>query len=195
MGEDKGAESGEKRSLTDYLTFTLVVIYQERENGLNSIFQQNKTMTIKELVFASLFVEKHKELEKSGSPCTDGNCIEEAYRYAEECAEEFGRLLEEEKPRGEDMNKYRPIEDVITEISRMDKERQRVWAMTGCTYKPNNGGFAARLDKIFRRTGIKTLDDLLKTGKRGLRRTRQVGKKTLQVLDMALSNLYGIKDW
>lgn len=195
MGEDKGAESGEKRSLTYYLTFTLVVIYRDRENGLNSIFQQNETMTTKEFVFASLFVEKHKELEKSGSPCTDGNCIEEAYRYAEECAEEFGRLLEEEKPRGEDMNKYRPIEDVITEISRMDNERLRVWAMTGLSYKPNKGGFASRLDKIFRRTGVKTLDDLLKMGKRGLRRTRQVGKKTLQVLDMALSNLYGIKDW
>lgn len=152
-------------------------------------------MTIKDYVLASLFIEKHKELEKSGNPCTDGNCIEEAYRYAEECAEEFGRLLEEEKPRGEDMNKYRPIADVIAEISRMDVEKQRVWAMTGCTYKPNKGGFASRLDKIFYRAGVKTLDDLLKMGRRGLRRTRQVGKKSLQVLDMALSNLYGIKDW
>lgn len=180
MGEDKGAESGAKRSLTDYLTFTLVVIYQERENGLNSIFQQNKTMTTKEFVFASLFVEKHKELERSGSPCTDGNCIEEAYRYAEECAEEFGRLLEEEKPRGEDKNEWRPIGDVITEIERIEDGEKKAWETDEHRpYTRNKGGIATRLDKIFRRLHIETVGELLKIGKRGLRPEFQVGAHSI----------------
>ena len=60
------------------------------------------------------------------------------------------------------------------------------------TYDP---GYEVRLGKIFESNNIKTVGDLLRSGRRNFRKYRSVGGGSISRIDNALETLYDIKGW
>ena len=56
-------------------------------------------------------------------------------------------------------------------------------------------GYSVRLERIFRDNGIRTVGDLLRIGKTGFLKIKDVGKGSSTRIDDALEELYGITEW
>lgn len=56
-------------------------------------------------------------------------------------------------------------------------------------------GYGERFRKLFQQNNINTVGDLLRIGKRDLRKYRNVGGKSITRIDDALENMYNIKEW
>jgi len=94
------------------------------------------------------------------------------------------------------------IEVLMEEIVRVEEQeikeakedfRQR----TGTDYEREikSSGIGIRLKRLLYRQDLNSVSDLLRYGRRELLKTRNVGQRTVERVDKALQNLYGIEEW
>lgn len=55
--------------------------------------------------------------------------------------------------------------------------------------------YVVRLERVFKKSDIRTVGDLLKYGRSGFSKLLNVGKGSLTRIDDALEELYGLKSW
>lgn len=116
-----------------------------------------------------------EELEERKEYCS--NIRSEYLKIAQECDELKARVadLEPKTPKYEND----PV-TVITGHIRLSEWKR---------------GYDVRLRTIFDDNDIKTVGDLLRIGRLTFRKYRNVGRKSIYVLDNALNELYDIKGW
>lgn len=93
------------------------------------------------------------------------------------------------------------ISDLVKEIDKIDVESTKE---LNNKYKEKyewvhsyfqKGGLAVRAEKIFSEENIKTVGELLDIGRDMFSRKKNIGIKTVEIIDKALFNLYGITNW
>ena len=62
-------------------------------------------------------------------------------------------------------------------------------------YRYRSGGYAVRLERIFKENDIKTVGDLLRFDRSDFLKLRDVGKGSITRIDDALEELYSITNW
>jgi DNA-directed RNA polymerase alpha subunit len=85
------------------------------------------------------------------------------------------------------------IEALLREVERVDEQNVDNQRKSG--WHVQKSGFEVRLSNILRSQDVNTVGDLLRYGRRDFQKARGIGTHTVECVDQALQNLYGITEW
>ena len=131
---------------------------------------------------------------------------EELAQAAKALADEVWKQFDEEEPTAEtevlalvpDNEKVQTLAKEIARIERYEVEQKNAikknQGWNGRNYYQISGA-DVRFLNVCHHEGISTLGDMMRIGRQGFSRLRNMGPLTMELVDKALENLYNIKSW